>query len=120
MKVGDTVELINNPDMSAPIGSTAKILAYPEGSRYIVIEWIDKGDSGQMDGSYYPHYFKVVESSSKWNTNIMEQSHLAIAKELIELKWNVKVVTIEFEDGSGRKFIVTDDTNPAKKRFVML
>jgi hypothetical protein len=120
MKVGDTVKLIRNTDMSAPIGSTAKVLACPESSRYIVVEWIDKGDSGQMDGSYYPENFKVVESSSKWNTNIMEQSHLAIAKELIELKWNVKVVTIEFEDGSGRKFIVTDNTNPAKKRFVML
>ena len=116
MKVGDTIELINNPDMSAPIGSTAKILACPEGSRYIVIEWIDKGDSGQMDGCYYPYYFKVITPK----VDIMEQSHLAIAKELIELKWNVKVITIEFEDGSGRKFIVTDDSNPAKKRFVML
>ena len=120
MKVGDTIELIRNPHMSAAIGSTAKVIKYNKGDYYVTLEWIDKGDSGQMDGCYYPYYFKVIESSSKWNTNIMEQSHLAIAKELIELKWNVKVITIEFEDGSGKKFIVTDDSDPAKKRFVML
>ena len=116
MKVGDTIELIRNPHMSAAIGSTAKVIEYNKGDEYVVLEWIDKGDSGQMDGSYYPHYFKVIKSK----VDIMEQSHLAIAKELIELKWNVKVITIEFEDGSGRKFIVTDDINPAKKQFVML
>ena len=116
MKVGDTIELIRNTHMSAPIGSTARVVEYNKGDEYVVLEWIDKGDSGQMDGSYYPHYFKVIKSK----VDIMEQSHLAIAKELIELKWNVKVVTIEFEDGSGRKFIVTDNINPLKKRFVML
>ncbi len=120
MKVGDTIELIRNTHMSAAIGSTAKVVEYNEGDEYVTLVWIDKGDSGQMDGCYRPNYFKVIESSSKWNKTIMEQSHLAIAKELIELKWNVKVVTIEFEDGSGRKFIVTDDINPSKKRFVML
>ena len=116
MKVGDTIELIRNPHMSVAIGSTAKVIKYNKGDYYVTLEWIDKGDSGQMDGSYYPHYFKVIKSK----VDIMEQSHLAIAKELIELKWNVKVITIKFEDGSGRKFIVTDNTNPAKKRFVML
>ena len=116
MKVGDTIELIRNTMMSAAIGSTARVTEYNKGDEYVTLEWIDKGDSGQMDGSYYPHYFKVIKSK----VDIMEQSHLAIAKELIELKWNVKVITIKFEDGSGRKFIVTDNTNPAKKRFVML
>jgi L-2-hydroxyglutarate oxidase LhgO len=52
--------------------------------------------------------------------NVMEQSHLVIAKQLIELKYNVKVTTIEFEDGSGRKFIVTETSNPLKKRFIVL
>ena len=116
MKVGDTIELIRNTHMSAAIGSTAMVIEYNKGDEYVVVEWIDKGDSGQMDGSYYSHYFKMI----KPKVDIMEQSHLAIAKELIELKWNVKVVTIEFEDGSGRKFIVTDNINPLKKRFVML
>ena len=116
MKVGDTIELIRNTMMSAAIGSTARVTEYNEGDEYVTLEWINKGDSGQMDGSYYPHYFKVIKS----NLSLMEQSHLAIAKELIELKWNVKVATIEFEDGSGRKFIVTDDSNPSKKQFVML
>ena len=116
MKVGDTIELIRNPHMSAAIGSTAKVIKYNKGDYYVTLEWIDKGDSGQMDGSYYPYYFKVITPK----VDIMEQSHLAIAKELIELKWNVKVITIEFEDGSGKKFIVTDDSDPAKKRFVML
>ena len=116
MKVGDTIELINNTHMGAPVGSTARIVEYHGDSKYMCIKWIDKGNSGQMDGSYHPECFKVIKSK----VDIMEQSHLAIAKELIELKWNVKVVTIEFEDGSGRKFIVTDDINPSKKRFVML
>ena len=116
MKVGDTVVLINNTHMSAAIGSTARVTKYNKGDMYVTLEWIDKGDSGQMDGSYHPECFKVIKSK----VDIMEQSHLAIAKELIELKWNVKVATIEFEDGSGRKFIVTDDINPSKKRFVML
>jgi hypothetical protein len=50
----------------------------------------------------------------------LERSHLEIAKELIELKFNVKVITIEFEDGSGKKFNVTTTTNPLKKQFVIL
>jgi hypothetical protein len=116
MKVGDTIELIRNTHMGAPIGSTARVTEYNKGDEYVTLVWIDRGDSGQMDGSYRPNYFKVIKSK----VDIMEQSHLAIAKELIELKWNVKVVTIEFEDGSGKKFIVTDDFEPAKKRFVML
>jgi hypothetical protein len=50
----------------------------------------------------------------------MQNQHLRIAKELIELKYNVKVINIEFEDGSGNKFIVTESSNPAKKRFIVL
>jgi hypothetical protein len=32
------------------------------------VEWIDKGDSGQMDGSYYPEHFEVIEEGlpEKW------------------------------------------------------
>ena len=50
----------------------------------------------------------------------MQNQHLRIAKELIELKYNVKVINIEFEDGSGNKFIVTETSNPLKKRFIVL
>jgi hypothetical protein len=50
----------------------------------------------------------------------MKEAHLELAKELIELKFKVKVITIDFEDGSGKKFIVTTNINPLKKRFVRL
>lgn len=50
----------------------------------------------------------------------MEKAHLDLAKELIELKFNVKLIHIEFEDGSGKRFIVTDTTNPLGKRFIRL
>ena len=50
----------------------------------------------------------------------MQQAHLELAKELIELKFKVKVITIDFEDGSGKKFIVSTKSNPLKKQFVIL
>ena len=50
----------------------------------------------------------------------MVKSHLDLAKELIELKFKVKIISIDFEDGSGKKFIVTTTDNPLKKRFVKL
>jgi hypothetical protein len=50
----------------------------------------------------------------------MLRSHLDLAKELIELKFKVKVETIDFEDGSGKKFIVTTTDNPLRKRFIKL
>ena len=50
----------------------------------------------------------------------MTCSHLDIAKELIELKFKVQVASIEFEDGSGKKFIVTTKSNPLRKQFVKL
>ena len=50
----------------------------------------------------------------------MQNQHLRIAKQLIELKYNIQVLGIEFEDGSGNKFIVIESSNPAKKRFIVL
>ena len=50
----------------------------------------------------------------------MNKAHLELAKQLIELKHNVKVETNEFEDGSGRSFNVTTTINPLKKRHVRL
>ncbi len=50
----------------------------------------------------------------------MVRSHLDLAKELIELKYKVNITSIDFEDGSGKKFIVTTKSNPLKKQFVRL
>jgi hypothetical protein len=50
----------------------------------------------------------------------IETSLLEIAKQLIELKFQVEVSSIMLEDGSGRKFIVTTKSNPGKKQFVVL
>ena len=50
----------------------------------------------------------------------LEKALLEIAKELIELKFKVKLLSIELEDGSGKKFIVTTSTEPLKKQFVRL
>jgi len=52
--------------------------------------------------------------------SVLERAHLDLAKELIELKFKVKVETIDFEDGSGKKFIVTTTDNPLRKRFIKL
>ena len=52
--------------------------------------------------------------------SVMERNHLKLAKELIELKFKVKVILINFEDGSGNKFIVTTTRNPLMKQFVVL
>lgn len=121
MKKGDILRLIDNEGMSAPIGSTAYVVKdYDRNkSNYVTVKWIDKGTSGQMDGQYWPENFEVLESIP-YNKSTMEQAHLAIAKELIELKWNIKVTSIMFEDGSGRKFIITDDSNPIKQRYICL
>lgn len=50
----------------------------------------------------------------------MQQAHLQLAKELIELKFKVQVTSIEFEDGSGKNFIITTKSNPLRKQFVRL
>ena len=50
----------------------------------------------------------------------MKENHLRIAKELLETRFNVKITSIEFEDGSGDKFIVTTANNPTKRQFVKL
>lgn len=51
---------------------------------------------------------------------IMKENHLRIAKELLETRFHVKITSIEFEDGSGSKFIVTTANNPTKRQFVKL
>ena len=37
----------------------------------------------------------------------MQRAHLDIARQLIEMKHNVKITSIEFEDGSGKSFNIT-------------
>lgn len=56
----------------------------------------------------------------KHNNTQIEKSLLNIAKQLIETKFQVEVTSIEFEDGSGNKFIVVTKSNPSKKQFVAL
>jgi hypothetical protein len=50
----------------------------------------------------------------------MEKNHLELAKQLIELKYSVKVISIEFEDGSGRSFNIVAAHNPLKKIHIRL
>lgn len=59
MKIGDKVRFTNSGMYAAPTGSTARIVGIEP--RYIKIEWIDKGDSGQDDGNYSPKDFEVIE-----------------------------------------------------------
>jgi len=67
MKIGDKVRFIYNSGYAAPIGSTARIVGTD--GPYIQIEWIDKGKSRQMDGSYFPEHFEVIEEIQNNNLN---------------------------------------------------
>jgi len=67
MKIGDKVKFTNNGCYSAPTGSTARIVGINK--PYIKVEWIDKGDSGQMNGCYYPEDFEVIEEAQNNNMN---------------------------------------------------
>ena len=58
MKIGDKVRFTNDGGYSAPTGSTARVVGTK--APWIQVEWIDKGDSGQIDGSYHPEHFEVV------------------------------------------------------------
>ena len=51
---------------------------------------------------------------------MMKQSHLRLAKELLEIKIASKVLTIDFEDGSGNTFIYTTVDNPNDIQFIRL
>ena len=51
-------------------------------------------------------------------SNIMTKAHLDIARQLIELKYNVVITSIEFEDGSGLSFNITTQSAPHKKQHV--
>jgi hypothetical protein len=62
MKIGDKVRFTNDGSCSAPTGSTARVVGTK--APYIQVEWIDKGDSNQMDGSYYPEHFEVIEETT--------------------------------------------------------
>lgn len=67
MKIGDKVRFTNNGCFAAPTGSTARIVGTK--SPYIQVKWIDKGDSGQRDGSYNPEDFEVIEETQNNNLN---------------------------------------------------
>jgi hypothetical protein len=67
MKIGDKVRFTNYGSYSAPTGSTARIIGTK--APYIQVKWIDKGDSGQMDGCYFPEDFEVIEEAQNNNLN---------------------------------------------------
>ena len=50
----------------------------------------------------------------------MKQSHLRLAKELIQIKTKQRVITIDFEDGSGSTFLYTTEQYPHIKKFIRL
>ncbi len=52
--------------------------------------------------------------------DIKDRAHLSLAKQLIECKFNVKVIMIEFEDGSGKSFNFITQANPTKKQHIRL
>lgn len=79
MKVGDKVRFTNYGSYSAPTGSTARIVGINK-ANYIQVEWIDKGDSGQMDGCYFPEDFEVIEEAQNNNMN----KELFTAEQMIE------------------------------------
>jgi hypothetical protein len=90
MKIGDKVRFTNDGSCSAPTGSTAKVVGTK--APYIQVEWIDKGDSGQMDGSYYPEHFEVIEEGlpEKWYMQLNDLSD----EELKQCdKWRKSVCT---------------------------
>jgi hypothetical protein len=78
MKIGDKVRFTNCGNYAAPTGSTARIVGIK--SPYIQVEWIDKGDSGQRDGRYYPEDFEVIEEAQNNNMN----KELFTAEQMIE------------------------------------
>jgi hypothetical protein len=75
MKIGDKVRFTNDGGFSAPTGSTARVVGAKED--YIQVVWIDKGDSEQMDGSYYPEHFEVIEEGlpEKWYMQLNDLSN---------------------------------------------
>ena len=51
---------------------------------------------------------------------VMQATHLRLAKELIQIRYLIKVDSIRFEDGSGSKFLVTATGSPKEERFIQL
>lgn len=67
---GTVLTLVNNKDMSAPIGSIAVVdknagfpLRAQDEGKYISVRWL-YGHEGQRDGHYYPEYFDVLQEAS--------------------------------------------------------
>jgi hypothetical protein len=74
MEKGDILELIDNSGMSAPIGSTARVINV--NIPIVEIEWIDKGNTGQMNGNYDYHRFKVI--THQQNNKVMPKQKLTV------------------------------------------
>lgn len=112
MKIGDKVRFTNNGTFAAPTGSTARIVGIEP--RYIKIEWIDKGDSLQDDGRYYPEYFEVIEEGfdvlpTKWAIRTTDLTRKIINDFMISKgydgTWNSNYIAhYPFTEGGGSAF----------------
>jgi hypothetical protein len=76
MEKGDILELIDNIGMSAPIGSTARVINVKLIMTTVEIEWIDNGNTGQMNGTYDYHRFKVI--THQQNNKVMSKQKLTV------------------------------------------
>lgn len=63
-KVGQTVELINNEEISADLGATAVVIHID--NEYISVIWTrDKKWHNQGDGGYFPTDFKILPQKNQ-------------------------------------------------------
>jgi hypothetical protein len=83
MKIGDKVRFTNNIGFAAPIGSTARIVGTE--APYIQIEWIDNGNSDQMDGCYSPERFEVIEEVQNNKTVMLKQKLTVSITDVLEI-----------------------------------
>lgn len=56
-KKGDTIILINNPSMNAPVGSVAKVVKESSSTDFVEVEWL--GEIMQVNGDYYTKNFEL-------------------------------------------------------------
>lgn len=105
MKVGQIVRLKSSTGMAAPVGSTAEIVEIHQNGYWIKLKWIDKGDSGQMDGFYDKSHFEVVNVDIE--RIIDELNKMEINGEMMEYI----IRKVGMEDQMLRQLIMRADWN---------
>ncbi len=88
-----------------------------EFTRQDMIEFASWHSEFDIDDTHLESY---LEAKKEIVLSLREAALLDTAKELIELKYQVKIINIQFEDGSGRRYIITTTSNPLKKQYVRL